>query len=214
MGSIVAVSNDRTETSEAACHIARVAARLFASRGFEATPVRTIVEAAGVTKPTLYYHFGSKAGLARALLTVPMTGLVDTLEAIAGSGGPPVEVLEKTFEAHFVFCREEPDRARFFFALVFGTHGSGVLAEELFRFGGAMDAQTRGVVRRLADAGVIEPGRVEDFVRACGGMIRMAVMDFLFKGGDLDAALARRLVGDLLWGFGIPGSAGVRGAWR
>ena len=140
MDAVDFVSIERTEANPAARHIARVAARLFASQGFDATPVRSIVEAAGVTKPTLYYHFGSKEGLARALLTVPMTGLVNTLEMIVDAGGDPVGMLERTFEAHFVFCREEPDRARFFFALVFGPHGSGALAEELFRFGEAMDA--------------------------------------------------------------------------
>jgi AcrR family transcriptional regulator len=206
------VSHDRAESSESARHIARVAARLFAAHGFDATPVRTIVEAAGVTKPTLYYHFGSKEGLARALLTVPMTGLVHALEAIAGEEGDPVERLVRTFEAHFAFCREEPDRARFFFALVFGPHGSGALAEELFGFGGAMDDQTLGVVRALAEAGVIAADRVDDLVRASCGLIRMAVMDFLLKGADLDAALARRLVGDLLWGFALPGSANGRGS--
>jgi TetR/AcrR family transcriptional regulator len=39
------------------------ALRLFTSRGFSATTVREIVEAAGVTKPVLYYYFGSKEGL-------------------------------------------------------------------------------------------------------------------------------------------------------
>ncbi|MCA1685458.1 MAG: TetR/AcrR family transcriptional regulator, partial [Planctomycetia bacterium] len=81
------MSPDRIEASAVARHIARVAARQFASRGYDATPVRAIVEAAGVTKPTLYYHFGSKEGLARALLTLPMTGLVNTLQAITESGG-------------------------------------------------------------------------------------------------------------------------------
>ena len=207
------VSNDKAEASGSARHIARVAARQFAARGYDATSVREIVEAAGVTKPTLYYHFGSKEGLAQALLTVPMTGLVNALEEIAGAEGDPVERLVRTFEAHFAFCREEPDRARFFFALVFGPHGSGALAEELFGFGGAMDAQTLTVVRRLAgDAGVIAADRVDDCARASCGLIRMAVMDFLLEGADLDAALARRLVGDLLWGFALPGSANGRGS--
>jgi AcrR family transcriptional regulator len=202
------VSSEKAGASAVARHIARVAARLFAMEGYDATSVRTIVEAAGVTKPTLYYHFGSKEGLAQALLTLPMTGLENTLRAIAGANGDPVSALEQTFEAHFGFCREEPDRARFFFALVFGPHGSGKLAEELFRFGDAMDAQTIEIVQRLSAAGVVAPGRVEDCARHCCGLIRMAVMDFLFKGGPLDEAQARRLVGDLLWGFGVPGSTG------
>ncbi len=211
METMTVVPVEKSETNAAARHIARVAARLFAAQGFDATPVRAIVEAAGVTKPTLYYHFGSKEGLARALLTVPMTGLVDTLTAIASTEADPVERLVKIFEAHFSFCREEPDRARFFFALVFGPHGSGALAEELFRFGAAMDEQTVAVVGALALAGLIQAERVDDLVRASCGLIRMAVMDFLLKDGDLDAALARRLVGDLLWGFAVPGSAQDRG---
>jgi len=39
------------------------ALRLFTSRGYAATTVREIVAAAGVTKPVLYYYFGSKEGL-------------------------------------------------------------------------------------------------------------------------------------------------------
>ncbi len=203
---MVMVPAEKAEASAVARHIARVAARLFASQGFDATSVRTIVEEAGVTKPTLYYHFGSKEGLAQALLTVPMAALVETLRSIAQSEGDPVERLERIFEAHLDFCREEPDRARFFFVLVFGPHGSGPLAQELLSFCDGLDSPVVTVVRRLAEAGIIAPERVDDCVQGCDGFMKMAVMDFLFKGGELDAALARRLVGDLLWGFAVPGS--------
>ena len=47
----------KDELSPVARHIARAAARLFAERGYDATSVREIVEAAGVAKPTLYYYF-------------------------------------------------------------------------------------------------------------------------------------------------------------
>jgi AcrR family transcriptional regulator len=39
------------------------ALRLFARKGFESASVRELAEAAAVTRPTLYYHFGSKEGL-------------------------------------------------------------------------------------------------------------------------------------------------------
>ncbi len=48
--------------------VLKQAARLFAERGYDAVSVREIVESAGVTKPALYYHFGSKEGLARAVV--------------------------------------------------------------------------------------------------------------------------------------------------
>ena len=75
---MTAVAATKGELSPVARHIARAAARLFAERGYDATSVREIVEAAGVAKPTLYYYFRSKEGLAQALLTVPLTSLVAT----------------------------------------------------------------------------------------------------------------------------------------
>ena len=48
------------------------AAELFAQKGFAGTSIREIAEAAGVTKPTLYYHFGSKEGLVRHIIVAVM----------------------------------------------------------------------------------------------------------------------------------------------
>lgn len=205
---MASVSSDKAVASEAARDIARVAARLFAAQGYDATPVRTIAEAAGVTKPTLYYYFGSKEGVAQALLTVPLTGLVESLRSLADAKGDPEEVLERCFEAHFAFCREDPDRARFYYALCFGPHGSSAMAQELLRFTSEMDNQVLAIVRRLADAGVIPAERVEVCAKTFRGLVVMSTMDFLYKGEELGPDLAHRLVGGLLWGFGIPGPAG------
>lgn len=191
-------------TSEVAQHIARVAARLFATQGYDATPVRAIVEAAGVTKPTLYYHFGSKEGLAQALLWVPMAHLGETLQKILDEEPDPVRMLERTVEAHFAFCREDPDRARFVYALFFGPLSSG-LAGEMERFKGGMACQLSDVVRRAAEAGVVDPDRIEACTSACRGMIVVSTMDFLYRNLDLGPELAGRLVDDLLRGFGSAG---------
>ncbi|MDD3059302.1 MAG: helix-turn-helix domain containing protein, partial [Sphaerochaeta sp.] len=50
-------------------HILLQALRLFAKKGYEAIGVAAICEAAGITKPTMYYHFGSKRGLLEALIS-------------------------------------------------------------------------------------------------------------------------------------------------
>ncbi|MCE1227092.1 MAG: TetR/AcrR family transcriptional regulator, partial [Geobacteraceae bacterium] len=39
------------------------ALQLFSTKGYAATSVRELVEAAGVTKPVLYYYFKNKEGL-------------------------------------------------------------------------------------------------------------------------------------------------------
>jgi TetR/AcrR family transcriptional regulator len=41
---------------------------LFNQRGYAPTTVREIVDAAGVTKPVLYYYFGSKEGIFQAIM--------------------------------------------------------------------------------------------------------------------------------------------------
>jgi len=47
----------------------RSAVEIFDRKGYSAASVREIAEMAGVTKPALYYHFGSKEGLLLTILT-------------------------------------------------------------------------------------------------------------------------------------------------
>jgi AcrR family transcriptional regulator len=201
------VATSKGATSEVARHIARVAARLFATQGYDATSVRTIVEAAGVTKPTLYYHFGSKEGLAHALLTVPMAGLVAALRAVLKEGGDPVVTLERTFETHFAFCREDPDRLRFLYALGFGPLGTG-LQSEMARIREEMAEILAAPIQVLADAGVIARERIDACTTMYRGLIVVSSLDFLCHGKELEPGLAHRLVGDLLGGFAVSGAAG------
>src|SRR5262249_24592672 len=139
----------RAETSDVARHIARVAARLFATQGYDATSVRTIVEEAGVTKPTLYYYFGSKEGLAQALLSVRRAELDERLRSIVEMTDDAVVMLEQTFEAHFAFSREDPERARFFLALFFGPLDAS-LKEHMARVKGGMRCSMDEAARRAA----------------------------------------------------------------
>ena len=54
--------------SAIANRLLEAAVSLFAHKGYPATSTREIVEAAGVTKPMLYYYFQSKEGLLAAAL--------------------------------------------------------------------------------------------------------------------------------------------------
>jgi AcrR family transcriptional regulator len=59
----------------------REAAGLFNRKGYAATSVGEIVAAAGVTRPVLYYHFESKAGLYLAILEDAVGRLRPAVEA-------------------------------------------------------------------------------------------------------------------------------------
>jgi AcrR family transcriptional regulator len=193
----------KVEMGSVARNLARVAARLFADRGYAATSVREIVEAAGCAKPTLYYHFQSKEGLASALLTVPLSNLVDTLRHIVTTVGDPVACLEQVIEARYVTFREDPDRGRFISSLLFGPPGSDIVSE-LESFRDSLLSWTESAVRRLAEAGLVARDRSDACCTACRGLIIVSTLDFLYRERPLGGDLARRQVQDLLEGFGTP----------
>jgi AcrR family transcriptional regulator len=196
----IATPSKKVELSPVARHIARAAARLFAARGYDATSVREIVEAAGVAKPTLYYYFRSKEGLASALLTVPLSNLVSTLRQVVTTVVEPVRCLEQVIDAQYAFCRDDPDRGRFIYALMFGPLGTEV-ASELDPFRDSLVSWTEAAVRRLAEAGILSRQRVDTFSSACRGLIIISTLDFLYRDRSLGGDLARQQVADLLLGF-------------
>lgn len=64
-------------------NILACALQLFAARGFDGVGVQEIVDAAGVTKPTLYHYFGNKLGLLEAVLGENFNPFLRSLEEAA-----------------------------------------------------------------------------------------------------------------------------------
>ena len=67
------------------------ATALFTSKGFANTSVSEICARAGVSPPTLYYHFGNKDGLFEAVVeeTIQLDGFCQLLrEAVDGAADP------------------------------------------------------------------------------------------------------------------------------
>ena len=56
---------------------------LFYAKGYDAVGIQEIVDAAGVTKPTMYYYFGSKKGLLEELIQRVFNDLMQALESAA-----------------------------------------------------------------------------------------------------------------------------------
>lgn len=202
-GSVTTETTIKSDLSPVARHIAHVAAKLFAERGYDATSIREIVESAGVAKPTLYYYFRSKEGLAHSLLTVPLSSLAATLRQLVTTVEDPIHCLEEVMEAQYAFCREDPDRARFIYALLFGPLGSEV-AGELEPFKTDLFESTGAAVRRLAEAGIVSRDRVEACSSACRGLIVISTLDYLYGDKPLGQELAHRQVNDVLRGLGNP----------
>jgi len=78
-----------------------VALALFAERGFAATTMDDIAEAAGVTKPLVYQHFDSKRALYLELMDVFSLQLVDRIVAATAEARGPREQVEVGMAAFF-----------------------------------------------------------------------------------------------------------------
>jgi AcrR family transcriptional regulator len=96
------------EGRQTADRIVERAAELFAQKGFAGTSIREIAEAAGVTKPTLYYHFGSKKGLVRHIIVDVMGDFARILTDDVGSPRTLREILLTLAQAHLDFARARP----------------------------------------------------------------------------------------------------------
>ena len=96
------------------------ATELFARKGYAATTVREIVEAAGVTKPVLYYYFGNKEGLYLELMTAPHGRFLSLLEeAGEGGAGAAGKIRALSLRYHETFRRHR-DVARIGYGVYFG----------------------------------------------------------------------------------------------
>ncbi len=100
------------------------ALKLFAAYGFDGVGVQQIVEAAGVTKPTLYHYFGSKQGLLEALLDEQLGPLHEALTRAAVYHHDLPLNLSEIARAVFVFARSRPDLYRFHLSLWFAPEQS------------------------------------------------------------------------------------------
>jgi len=89
------------------------ALELFSAKGYEGVSVSELTEAAGITKPTLYYYFGSKEGLFEAVIQPHYTRLNTIITANAVYDPKPRSYHEDIYKtltnlttAYFTFARE------------------------------------------------------------------------------------------------------------
>ncbi|MBE0695411.1 MAG: TetR/AcrR family transcriptional regulator [Anaerolineaceae bacterium] len=86
----------------------KCALELFAARGYDAVGVQEIVDAVGITKPTLYHYFGSKQGLLQVLLEENANLLSAGLREAAAYQGDLTGSLIRVAKAFFHFALAHP----------------------------------------------------------------------------------------------------------
>ena len=73
----------------------QLAGELFAQKGYRATTVREIADAAGILSGSLYHHFDSKESIGDEILSSFINDVLADYRAAVSSGGSPRDVLEQ-----------------------------------------------------------------------------------------------------------------------
>jgi len=122
---------------------------LFARKGYAATTVREIVEAAGVTKPVLYYHFGNKEGIFLAMMGEALREFEATATSTLDTEGCAEERILRFLDSMFALMLDHLDVMRVLDAIYYGpSQGAPFFDFE------AVHKRFIEVVERLVRAGI------------------------------------------------------------
>jgi AcrR family transcriptional regulator len=105
------------QESNTKAKIFKAAARLFSEKGYNGVSMREICEHAGLSKPTIYYHFGSKEGIFTALVDAGLHHNLEIFQAIANKSVPIKQKITELVKIRFQQVLEYPELAKFFLML-------------------------------------------------------------------------------------------------
>jgi AcrR family transcriptional regulator len=195
----------RLPAAERRSQLLEVALERFAASGYHNTSMEDIADAAGVTKPVLYQHFGSKRMLYLELLETVGQELLREVRDQAAAATEPYQQVLAGFQAYFRFVSERTSA----FQLLFGSG-----ARQNDEFADVVQTMEESVAATVATFinSDIDPGHKELLGYAIVGLGEVTARFWVSRRDeagypDLDPAeaglLAVRLA-DLVW-------AGLRG---
>jgi AcrR family transcriptional regulator len=176
---------------------------LFATRGYDATSVREICEAAGITKPTLYHFFGSKDGVLQALVQAGFRqyrAMVNTAMDTPGSFKERVKVLARSV---FQSASSKPLFWRFIHSVIWAPPGTAVpQTESCTQFYDGVVGVLASAADKAAARGEIAPGPTDARMLILMGAIGEAATGFVIAGKPkLTPELADEIVDTIFNGW-------------
>jgi len=190
-----------THSTSSASRILQTALELFSKKGYDATSVREICEASGITKPTLYHFFGSKDGVYRALVDGALEGFHQEIAARVARPGAAAERLRSVARAYFEYAAREREMVRFMLSLIYSPSSAAPRTDFPAYYGGLVKL-VAGVAEEGVASGEFAPGPVDVRMLVLMGALGEALCGNLVMGAPaLTPALAEELVDAVVNGW-------------
>jgi TetR/AcrR family transcriptional regulator len=172
----------------------RAALKLFTQRGYSATTVRELVTEAGVTKPALYYYFGSKEGLFLELMRTHFSRLEAVIDVYRKGRGSVRKRLTAMLDKGFSYVQQDCDFIRLMHAVYFGPPGEA----PYFDFD-AYHQRYHDLITRLLEEGIergeFRSGNAGDMAWILLGTVEIAIEDQISSQvSRIDREVLRRLL--------------------
>jgi AcrR family transcriptional regulator len=185
-------------------HILRVAARIFAQQGFEATSIRDISRASEVSLSGLYYYFESKQHLLYLIQNTTFTIVVENLKARLQGRQDPIERLRLLVLNHIEYFLSHPNEMKVL------SHEEEALGEPYREKVEAIKRRYYALAREIFDA-IAAEGLAPGINPRVAVLSLYGMMNWTYKwhkpGVDPDAQeLTAAIVGIFLHGVLPPGA--------
>jgi TetR/AcrR family transcriptional regulator len=187
-----------TSSSE---RILTTALDLFAVKGYDATAVREICEAARITKPTLYHFFGSKDGVLKSLVTDAFEEFRQLVERSLAGTRPLRDKLKTLARSFFSDARTRPKLWRFMHAIVWAPPGTAP-PTDCSKFYETVLKLLGGAIDQAVAQGEIAPGSTGVRLLVLMGTLSEAANGFVIVGRpELTPELADALIDTIVGGW-------------
>jgi len=151
----------------------KAAVELFARKGYAATGVQEIVAACGVTKPVLYYYFGSKEGLFLEIMNDALRLFEATIAGALSSEGSVRHRICRLLDGVFGLILDNLELARLAHSLYFGpSQDAPVFDLEVFHQ--RLHETVRALVAEGQASGELKAGEPETVAVALLGALDIA----------------------------------------
>ena len=171
-------------SSEVKSRLIKEAIILFTQKGYSATSVREIVEAAGVTKPALYYYFKNKEDIYLEMIKDVMLHYEELLNKVHASNMSSTERIICLLSDLFEISIEHLDYIRLFHSVFFGPP-QGAPNFNFENFHEVIIEELMSIVKDGIKSGEFKKGKEQDIVIILTSITISAIDDHLAHASSM-----------------------------